>query len=739
MSEEEIQEVLEIFIEDVREKIDNLSYLLISLEKQPENGDVIEEIYRIFHSLKGSSSTFGYAEVAGLAHSFESYLSEVRNNEREINSALIDLLLDSLDSFKEIIVKIESKQSPEEAVRRINKRIDIFNGKSSDEKTEEIVPEEKTDSGEKFRLFSEEDSIKIRANKIDNIINLVSELTSEKSFRKANLERIEQLRSVIEQTQTRFDPIRKYMSGELRGNGEVRKLLAQFSEDLVSQADSINLCYENIKYFFERSDLLADTIQYEILKVRMVSTGTLFNQMERTIRDIKRKTGKEVKVIIEGENSTVDKRILEKLKDPFLHLVRNSIDHGLETKEERLSEGKAEVGTIKLSAIPKGNEILMIVEDDGKGIDSEKIKDSAVRRGIITDKDAEKLSEEEKLNFIFSPGFSTKEEVSEISGRGVGLDVVKANLKSLNGIINIETFPGKGTKFILKIPTTLGVTQALLFTLDKFIFALPGTSIEKIVRVRLPEKQEKTKEYLLYNGVKIPVVYPGILFNINKDKRKNKKTSLLIFGSGEKRLAIEVDSLMDYRDIVSKNLGSLMKNFSLISGVSLLPHGGLIYIFEPSELIAQCNQINTKTLTKRTVLIKLPHTFAEHNGKIDDEADVKDWIKIIFLYAGNAVFAIELKDVIRIIKTDFLIEDPQVKFTRKIEEKNMEILDLRKLSDVSSNQEDFELLLVNSPGSDMKGILTDKISGVELITRESLSVFDNKDFSDFPVIYLYEK
>jgi len=733
MTDEEIEELLQIFIEDIKEKIEELSELLIAIEKEPENREIIEQIYRIYHSLKGASASYGYQNISEIAHSLENFLTEVRDSKRKVNSELVDLLLDSLDIFKEVIIKIEAGQNPEDCIKNIKWKIEAFNGLKTGLETASELPGKKKDKKSKpEKLFEEDDSIKIKAKKIDDLINLVSELVSEKSFRKENFNHLLQLRSSLNRILTLCESLEEYAGNYFTEHSGLGENILEFKKALINHNQIFSSFNENTQNLYERQDMLADSIQSEVLKTRMVSVSSLFNHTERVIRDLSRKMGKQTEVVKEGVSSALDKKILEKLKDPFLHLVRNSIDHGMESPEERKRAGKPEKGKIKLSAIPKGNEILMIVEDDGKGIDVNAIEEIAVKKKISTEDAVQKLSYEEKLNLIFQPGFSTKKESTEISGRGVGLDVVKENLQSIHGIVKVETEKGAWTRFILKIPASLGITQVLLFTIGDFVFALPGSAVEEIMRIKLPPIPEEKSKFIVREGLKIPIIYPGVFFGIRRKEHNNRKHQYVIFGSGEQKVALEVDSFRDYTNIVSKNLGSLFRNYDMISGASLLPEGGLAFIFEPSSLLEHCKSLFSQNRSKKAIIMKMPKS--TEKKKTEKKSD-REKIQVLILEAGNKAYCIELKDVDRVEDTRDIPEVSNLVVSMQISKENTDVLDLRRISEPSIPGQEFEFILLYSNGKKKKGIIADQVREIHNIDRDSLAEINDDRMKDFPEIY----
>ncbi len=325
-------------------------------------------------------------------------------------------------------------------------------------------------------------------------------------------------------------------------------------------------------------------LQDAVMKLRMQPVKKIFSKFPRIVRDLAKKLNKKVQLILEGEDTEIDRSILDKLEDPLIHLVRNAIDHGIEPPEERVKMGKPEVGTIKLGAYQEGDRIIIYIEDDGRGIDPEKIKQKAIEKGLITPEQAANMSDKEAFELIFLPGFSTAEQVSDVSGRGVGMDVVAATIHALRGNIEIESQPGKGTKIIMKLPLTVAIIRTLMVAVNDRIFAIPLFSVVEIVRYK-PENVKKVghfKSLMLRDEV-------YLLFTLNElfeIEDKKEKEFVVIVKVGEKNIAIAVEELFGEEEIVIKPLGELLEDVKGIAGATITGDGKVVLIVDPNSLIS---------------------------------------------------------------------------------------------------------------------------------------------------------
>ncbi len=377
-------------------------------------------------------------------------------------------------------------------------------------------------------------SIRVDINKLDDLMNLMAELVI--------------ARSRIIETLSKYDV------------KEVDESLTQLSR--------ITLDLQNV-----------------VMKIRMVPVAFVFNRFPRLVRDLAKELGKKVNFVIQGEETELDRTVVDEIGEPLVHLLRNSLDHGIEGPHERLAKGKPETGTLKLSARHEGNGVIIEVEDDGKGFDVNEILRTAINKGLISSSEASKLSEEEIYNFVFLPGFSTKTVSTELSGRGVGMDVVKSTIESLKGTISLETKKGKGTKISIRLPLTLAIIEALLITVNEQVYAIPIANIDTTQRLSDGElKIVQGQEVFLLRGEVMPVVRLRKLFGYEK-KKDSSSEYIIIVKLGNKKYGVVVDRLLGQDDIVIKSLGSLLKDVKEFSGGAILGDGRIALILDVASLI----------------------------------------------------------------------------------------------------------------------------------------------------------
>ncbi|MDN4070819.1 chemotaxis protein CheA [Paenibacillus vini] len=345
---------------------------------------------------------------------------------------------------------------------------------------------------------------------------------------------------------------------------------------------------EELGHISDHLSRIIGDLQESVMKTRMLPIEQLFNRFPRMIRDLSRDLGKEIELVIEGKDTELDRTLIEEIADPLIHLIRNAVDHGIEDPGVRTANGKPAKGTLTIRAAHEDNQVVIYVEDDGAGIHAEKIRASAIAKGVISPEEASYLSEMESVDLIFSPGFSTAAVVSEVSGRGVGMDIVKSHIEKLNGLIEIHTTVGKGTTFKIKLPLTLAIIEGLLVKLAAQTFIIPMSNISEIVRVTREDiVTVRGQSVILLRNQVIPVAWIHEYFQLPKSSAAKQNISLVIVGSAEKRLALVVDELIGNQEIVIKSLGSYIGKVTGIAGGTILGDGSVALIMEIAGIIAK--------------------------------------------------------------------------------------------------------------------------------------------------------
>lgn len=554
--DDEMKEIVESFIIETKELLDKLDNDLLQIEKRPNDVELLNSIFRYVHTIKGTSSFIGFEQMSELAHKFEDVLNKLRKGEIKLRSDIVDVMFKAHDLLKILLSKLENRDFTSIDIKDIILKLEkISHGEILSEDEASFLNEyEKVESSDKFESAGGEETIqKIETKIIDKTIRI-------------DVERLDELINLVGELVLGRNRLTQIISGvieKFEGETIARELI-----DTVSQVE-----------------YLVSELQTVVMRARMLPIAKVFSKFPRMVRDLAKEMNKEVDLLIYGEETEVDKSVIEYIHDPLVHIIRNAIDHGIEPKEERIKAGKPERGKIILKAEHEGNYIVITVEDDGRGIDPNKIRKKAIEKNLITEQEANSISDKDILNFIFIPGFSTASKVTNVSGRGVGLDVVKANITKLNGIIDVQSTPGIGTKFILKLPLTLAIIQGLIVKVCDEIFIVPLSSVIEVVRIE-PEQIHSVngKEIIRLRDSILPLVRLEKIFNLGSSCYKNGNLYVVVVGLAERKLGLVVDALIGQKEVVIKSLGSYLKNVKGIAGATILGDGSVKLIIDIAQI-----------------------------------------------------------------------------------------------------------------------------------------------------------
>ena len=655
---DEMQELLEDFLIEAFEMIDQMDQDLVELENNPDDLELLNKIFRVAHTIKGSGSFLNFDKLTRLTHHMEAVLDKARKGELKITPDIMDIILESVDAMKAILEYIRDNgtdESPEVDIEPIVQKLDAItkgNLKTSQESEEtqekesekvgnidlsEITP----DNLDQLDLssLSPEELDKVLDKLVDDMntspeeegIEEVEEVSDSKEEKKEEEKKEENLpqkqESKAPQTTKTTTPTKQEQKNALKKHHittteqtirvDVKRLdqlmnligeLVLAKNRLIKIYNDVEERYEGEKFLDELNQVVSSIsivttdLQIAVMKTRMLPIGKVFNKFPRLVRDLSRELGKKVRLIIEGEDTELDKSIIEEIGDPLVHMIRNSVDHGIEPPEERKKLGKPEEGTVWLRAYNEGNMIVIEIKDDGRGMDPEKLKQKAIEKGIITPSEAENMSDKEAFMLIFKPGFSTAEKVTSVSGRGVGMDVVKTNIEKLNGIIEVDSIPGKGTTFKLKIPLTLAIIQALLVASQEDLFAVPLSNV--IETVRIVEEDIYTvegKSVLKLRDEVLPLVNMADIFDIEKILEPEKYLYVVILGLGSSKIGLIVDRFIGQEEIVIKSLGEFLKGIPGIAGATIRGDGRVTLIVDVGSLMKLAKETHNKKMVTESL------------------------------------------------------------------------------------------------------------------------------------------
>lgn len=576
----EMAEIFESFLIETQEIFERLSQDLMELEKRPTDKELHNTIFRAVHTVKGTSSFVGFEQLTELAHNFEDVLNKIRRGELTVTSDKMDVMFEAFDLMKELLQRIQTKNTEPVELTGIIAKLQVVGQtgheppRESSASTDQSNPEEAEPVHATLEPISQP-VVEIKPAATDSAPVVASNSTQAK---------------VVDST-IRVDIAR--LDGLMNLVGELvlgRNRLSQIAYQLDEKYEGV----QTVKELADTSsqiDFITTELQMAVMKTRMVPIAKVFNKLPRLIRDLSKELGKDIDLQMFGEETELDKSIIEELNDPLVHILRNAADHGVEQPEQRLAAGKPAQGNIIVKAEHEGNHIVISIEDNGKGMDPEKLKLKALEKGLITEAEAKEMTKREVLNLIFAPGFSTATKVTNVSGRGVGMDVVRTNITRLKGIIDIDSEIGAGSKITIKLPLTLAIIQGLLVESKKEIFSVPLASVLEVVRVQASEISTISgKEVIRLRDTVLPLAHIDVIFGRAHNGKRPEWMYIVVVGLGEQRLGIVVDSLLGQREVVIKSLGEYLGTIPGIAGSTILGDGRVIMIIDVGQFMALCQK-----------------------------------------------------------------------------------------------------------------------------------------------------
>ena len=621
------EEFVAYFRDEAEELLQQIDADLLRLEEFVDSGqadpEIVNSLFRALHTIKGSSGMLGFTEVQGLAHKLENLCDLLRKERMPLSEGSVEILFSGRDFLTDLVQAAIGQSAPPSGLNEFTGRLDQFvaiynetsnviEGKTPDRseagggagsepmneaeiaafeaEIERMLAEaaaaappaaappaaapapatpaagaapaaapartngESADAKKaaaQGKRSSLAQTIRVDIDRLDALLNLVGELV-------INRTRISDIASTL---------------GRLMGDRALNSsigLIGPLSKDL---ADSAALLART-----------TNEIQESIMKVRMVPIGQVFDRFPRTVRDVAKARGKEVQLQISGADTDLDKTIVDEVGEPLMHLLRNCVDHGIEAPDERERQGKQRMGTIALNAYHEGNQIIIEISDDGGGINLDKVRAKAIKNGLIDTED--RLTDRELIELIFTPGFSTADEVSDVSGRGVGMDVVKRNITKLKGIFDVDSAPGQGTRFTIKLPLTLAIIQALLVRVVDELYAIPLDSVIESQRVEMPDvRTVHGSEVITLRGQVVPLLRIADFFELGGD-RDPEKVMIVIVGLQGRQVGLVVDSFEGEQEIVIKPLSDVVGRIPGISGATILGNGSISLIIDVHSLVS---------------------------------------------------------------------------------------------------------------------------------------------------------
>ncbi|MGT0091887.1 chemotaxis histidine kinase/response regulator CheAY2 [Helicobacter pylori] len=714
---DDLQEIMEDFLIEAFEMNEQLDQDLVELEHNPEDLDLLNRIFRVAHTIKGSSSFLNLNILTHLTHNMEDVLNRARKGEIKITPDIMDVVLRSIDLMKTLLVTIRDTGSDtnngkeneiEEAVKQLQ-AITSQNLEGAKEGTKEAPKKENTEEAKKENIKENQEN-KAKAPTAENSVS-DNPLADEPDLDYANMSaeeveaEIERLlnkrqeadkerraqkkqeakpkQEVAPKTETPKAPktetktkakadteenkapsigVEQTVRVDVRRLDHLMNLIGELvlgKNRLIRIYGDVEERYDGEKFLEELNQVVSSIsavttdLQLAVMKTRMQPVGKVFNKFPRMVRDLSRELGKSIELIIEGEETELDKSIVEEIGDPLIHIIRNSCDHGIEPLEERRRLNKPETGKVQLSAYNEGNHIVIKISDDGKGLDPVMLKEKAIEKGVISERDAEGMSDREAFNLIFKPGFSTAKVVSNVSGRGVGMDVVKTNIEKLNGIIEIDSEVGVGTTQKLKIPLTLAIIQALLVGVQEEYYAIPLSSVLETVRISQDEIYTVDgKSVLRLRDEVLSLVRLSDIFKVDAILESNSDVYVVIIGLADQKIGVIVDYLIGQEEVVIKSLGYYLKNTRGIAGATVRGDGKITLIVDVGAMMdmAKSIKVNITTLMNESENTKSKNSPSDYivlaiDDSSTDRAIIRKCLKplgITLLEASNGLEGLEM-------------------------------------------------------------------------------------------------
>lgn len=641
------EELLALFFTEVEENMENLEQGILKLEEDHDDKEIIQDIFRFAHSIKGASASMGFNVLKELTHQMEFILDLIRKEKLVATQKVVDVLFECLDvlhilkenyqngeeptNIEGIVAKLKALQVdnqqdvnttataqvniPSEVKEVLTKGEEVWVTKVTFTLTcatktirSHIVKKEVEKLGKllhvdlsqvenptirtsSFYFQKEVDTFDTQKERIEKIIDVEQVIIEQVT--------IEKEPETPKKTERSEKPAKKATNPTIRVDvskietlmnlvGEIiidQTMVMKLNQDMKQQGTSHEDVAEQERILKHMARVVSE-FQESVMKTRMLPIEQLFGRFPRIIRDLSNQLGKDIHLVMEGGETEIDRTVIEEITDPMIHIIRNSVDHGIEPDDVRREVGKGQ-GVVTITAAHKENQVILTVHDDGAGIDPEKMKIVGVKKGLITEAQAQTMSDKELVNLILAPGFSTAEKVSDVSGRGVGMDVVRTHIEKLNGLFEIETEKGKGTSMIIKLPLTLAILKGFLVEIQERTFAIPMGNVTEIFKIRESDIQTINGQSMVkLRDETLPLVYGHDVFHFEKQDEKPKKMIVMIIGLAEKRIGLIIDKLIGNQEIVVKPLGSYVGKVPAVSGSTILGDGTVSLILDIADIFS---------------------------------------------------------------------------------------------------------------------------------------------------------
>ena len=638
----EMKDLIAIFRAETEEHLTKLDNGLVELEKQPNNFELASSLNREVHTLKGAARVFGFYEIQDIAHRIEDIFEEVAGKRAVFNSLMAERIFKGLDAIRIILERIAQEKkidveidvdaadicreleeciSAAQAIRTRKKRekgpkrekeaVEIQQKAGQEKEPEEEKPPEKAvDRVSKAvtpHLSAQtEEYIRVPLSRVDKLLYLVGEVVINKMRASAISTQAKRLSKLSKEVQKSISGLSEVMKKEFSSqDGEVTKWLSQCEAQIQKLREHTLNLYDQVSTEAFHLDPVIDELQAKIKEIKMLPLSTIFEGFPRMVRDIASQEGKEVNLVISGRETELDKKVLEGIKTSLIHILRNCIDHGIEEPESRVALGKPREGTIRVSAFHEGDNVVITVEDDGRGMDIAQIKETALRKRLVSSYDLEGMTDREVLNVVFMNGYSTSPIVTDVSGRGMGLDIVRRDITNLKGRVILDTQKDKETKFTLVLPLTIAIIQVLLVKVQNILFALPMFSVTESVKVNVDDVSAiEGRMAIQFRDHIVPLVKLNEVLGLpppGDGEGKAKKEMLVVMATSlDSQVGFIADEIVGEGEVFIKSLGKHLGKLENVSGAIIMPNGEVVIVLDIPDLIAHSALSLPRAIGKRT-------------------------------------------------------------------------------------------------------------------------------------------
>lgn len=678
-----MDELLRDFLIETNESLETVDVQLVRFEQQPDNQDILRAIFRLVHTIKGTCGFLGLPRLEALAHAAESAMGRFREGQ-PVTRRAVSLILASIDRIRFILAEIErTAAEPEGSDEDLVTALEVET---------DARPETPAVS---FEEIADEDT------ETPSVEAAVEEKTNEENL----APEINEAGEVFASSATAISTLRVNVD-------TIERLLTLVSELVLTRNQLLEIARQQGDHGFnvplQRLSHVTAELQECVMRTRMQPIGNAWQKLPRMVRDLNRELGKDIVLVLQGADTELDRQVLDHIKDPLAHMVRNAADHGLESPEERIAAGKSPRGTITLSAFHSGGSISIEISDDGRGLDLGRIRAKALERGLASEAELGRTSDAQLMKFIFVPGFSTARELTPISGRGVGLDVVHTNIDAIGGTIDVRASAGHGTTFVISLPLTLAIVPALLVGVGEFRFALPQSAVTELVRAGADSEARIEKlnggTVVVLRGEVLPLVSLAELLQIEDPRQAGRTESdfVVVMTLGTRRFAVTVDAVFHTEEIVVKPMSAKLRHIQLFSGNTILGDGTVVLILDPNGL---ARSMGASSETER-------HSMAFSTADAGSEEEAGERTSLLVLRAGHdESYAVPISAITRLeeIETDHL-EQVGNRLVIQYRGRLMPLVSLSGGADFKTGKR--KPCLVLSHGDKAMGLLVDEIVDV---------------------------